>query len=45
VRLHDQGGAVDKQAAERGMEVVRKRLEAYRAEDIFNMDETGLFFR
>jgi len=45
VRLHGQGGAVDKEAAERGMEVVQKRLEAYRAEDIFNMDETGLFFR
>jgi len=45
VRLHGQGGAVDKEAAERGMEVVRKRLEAYRAEDIFNMDETGIFFR
>jgi len=35
---------VDKEAAERGMEEVRKRLEAYRAEDIFNMGETGLFF-
>jgi len=45
VRLHGQGGAVDKEAAERGMEVVRKRLEAYRAEDIFNIDETGLLFR
>ena len=45
VRLHGQGGAVDKQAADRGMEVVRKWLEAYRAEDIFNMDEKGLFFR
>jgi len=27
------------------MEAVRKGLEAYHAEDIFNMDETGLFFR
>jgi len=45
VKLHGQGGAVDKEAAERGMEVVRKGLEAYRAEDIYNMDETGLFFR
>jgi len=45
VRMHGQGGAVDREAVERGMEVVRKRLEAYSAEDIFNMDETGLFFR
>jgi len=45
MRLNGQGGAVDKEAAERGMEVVRKRLEAYRAEHIFNMDEKGLFFR
>ena len=43
VKLHGRGGAVDKEAAERGMEVVRKGLEAYRAEDIYNMDETGLF--
>lgn len=31
VRMHCQGGAVEKEAAERGMEVVRKGLEAYRA--------------
>eukprot|EP00170_Pyropia_yezoensis_P006849 contig_27899_g6871 len=45
VKLHGQGGAVDKEATERGMEAVLKGLEAYRAEDIFNMDETGLFLR
>eukprot|EP00170_Pyropia_yezoensis_P006568 contig_26790_g6589 len=45
VNLHGQGGAVDKEATERDMEAVRKGREAYRAEDIFNMDEAGLVFR
>lgn len=45
VGLHGQGGAVDKEAATCGMEAVRAGLEAYPAEDVFDMEKTGLFFR
>jgi len=45
MRLHCQAGAVDTIAIERGLEKLQEELAAFKDDDIFNMDETGLFYR
>jgi len=43
--LHGQAGAVDTIAIEQDLEKLQEELAAFRDDDIFNMDETGLFYR
>lgn len=45
VNLHGEAGDVDKEGAEKKIETIREQLEGFDVELIFNMDETGLFFR
>lgn len=45
VDLHGEAGDVDKKAAEKKIEKIREQLEGFDLEFIFNMDETGLFYR
>jgi len=45
MRLHGQAGAVDTIAIERDLEKLQEELAAFKDDDIFNMDETGLFYR
>lgn len=43
--LSGEAGSVDHAAIYADIEKVRKKTEEYKIENIFNMDETGLFFR
>jgi len=45
MRLHGQAGAVDTIAIQRDLEKLKEELVAFKDDDIFNMDETGLFHR
>jgi len=45
MRLHGQAGAVDTIAIERDLEKFQEELAAFKDDDNFNMDETGLFYR
>ena len=45
VALWGQGGSADVAGAAARIAEIRSKLEAYPAERIYNMDETGLFFR
>jgi hypothetical protein len=45
VRLHGEASDVDINAAEKPMNELRDKLREFSPENIFNMDETGLFFR
>ena len=45
VRLHGEASDVDISAAEKPMNELRNKLRDYKPENVFNMDETGLFFR
>ena len=44
MRLHGQAGAVDTIATESDLEKLQEELAAFKDDDIFNMDETGLFY-
>jgi hypothetical protein len=43
--LHGEAGSVDGAATAEGMAKLRDTCKKYRAENIFNVDETGLFYR
>lgn len=45
VRLCGEAGSVDQNAIREGMEEVKSACGNYRLENIFNVDETGLFFK
>lgn len=47
VRLHGEAGDVNLEEAEQEMSALRQRLKdgGYKEDNIFNMDETGLFYR
>ncbi|CAB1100962.1 unnamed protein product [Ectocarpus sp. CCAP 1310/34] len=45
VQLHGEAGDVDKQKVAEEIERIREQLQEFDVEFIFNMDETGLFFR
>jgi hypothetical protein len=45
IGLHGEGGDVDLAKHRDAIEKIRKKLEPYSADQIFNMDETGLFYR
>jgi len=45
VALWDPGGSADTEAAAPRIAQIRAQLEAYPADRIYNMDETGLFYR
>jgi len=45
VALWGQGGSVDTEAAAPRIAQIREQLEAYPPDRIYNMDETGLFYR
>jgi len=45
VALWSQGGSVDTEAAAPRIAQIREQLEAYPPDRIYNMDETGLFYR
>ncbi|CAB1119906.1 unnamed protein product [Ectocarpus sp. CCAP 1310/34] len=45
VHLHGGAGDVDKQKVAEEIERIREQLQEFDVEFIFNMDETGLFFR
>lgn len=45
VTLHGQAGSVDHKKIEQGMKQLRKDLQPYSLDRIYNMDETGLFYR
>ncbi|CAB1106348.1 unnamed protein product [Ectocarpus sp. CCAP 1310/34] len=45
VQLHGEAGDVDKQKVAEEIERIRKHLQEFDVEFIFDMDETGLFFR
>ena len=45
VALHGEAGGVDMAAAEAQMELIRAAVQEYGLEFVYNMDETGLFFR
>ena len=44
-RLHGEAGDVDAEIMEPKIEILRQLLVAYKLDNIFNMDETGLCFR
>jgi len=45
VAMHGQAGAVNLVAAAAAVEEIRRRLEAFPPDRIYNMDETGLLYR
>jgi len=45
MRLHGQAGAVDTIAIERDLDKLQEELVAFKDDDIFNMNATGLFYR
>lgn len=44
-RLHGEAGSVDDEAIEEGMAKIRDETKKYDLNNIFNVDETGIFFR
>lgn len=45
INLHGEAGDVDKEKVEDEIAKIREQLKAFDVEFIFNMDETGLFYR
>ncbi|CAN0416956.1 unnamed protein product, partial [Ectocarpus sp. 12 AP-2014] len=45
INLHGEAGDVDRTKAEKEIAKIREQLEGFDVELIFNMDETGLFYR
>eukprot|EP00731_Ephydatia_muelleri_P018687 Em0011g727a len=45
VRLHGEAGGADEQGVARAQRELPGIIEKYRPEDVFNIDETGLFYR
>ncbi|KAL5505629.1 hypothetical protein EMCRGX_G007093 [Ephydatia muelleri] len=45
VRLHGEAGGADQQGVARAQRELPGIIEKYRPEDVFNIDETGLFYR
>lgn len=43
--LHGEAGSVDAEAAAEGMEAIRQACAKYKVENIFNVDETGIYYR
>lgn len=44
-KIHGEAGSVDDDAIEAAMPALRARIAAFNPEDVYNMDETGLFYR
>ena len=45
MRLHGEAGGTDQQGVARALRELPGIIEKYRPEDVFNIDETGLFYR
>ena len=45
IALHDEGGSVDVEAADPGVHRIALIITEYEADNVYNMDETGLFFK
>ncbi|KAL5489522.1 hypothetical protein EMCRGX_G018622 [Ephydatia muelleri] len=45
VRLHGEAGGADQQGVARAQRELAGIIDKYRPEDVFNIDETGLFYR
>ena len=45
VRLHGEAGGADQQGVARAQRELPGIIEKYQPEDVFNIDETGLFYR
>ena len=45
MRLHGEAGGADQQGVARAQRELPGIIEKYRPEDVFNIDETGLFYR
>ena len=45
VRLHGEAGEVDHDQIKARIDEIRKQLESYDPENIYNWDETGLYFK
>ena len=45
VRLHGEAGEVDHEQIKSKIDEIRKDLESYDPENIYNWDETGLYFK
>lgn len=45
IRLHGEAGSVDPELVREGIKKLRRELESYSLDRIYNMDETGLFYR
>lgn len=45
IALHGQAGSVDHAAIKEGMKQLRRNLQSYELDCIYNMDETGLFYK
>ena len=45
VQLHGEAGGADQQGVARAQRELPGIIEKYRPEDVFNIDETGLFYR
>ncbi|BBM97559.1 hypothetical protein Mp_1g06570 [Marchantia polymorpha subsp. ruderalis] len=43
-KIHGEAGSVDDDAIEAAMPALRARIAAFNPEDVYNMDETGLFY-
>ena len=44
-RLHGQGGSVNDASIAEGLAIVRQELAKYAPDNIYNVDETGMFYR
>ena len=45
VTLHGEAGDIDLKAAEQKIQILREALHEFRSENIFNMDESALFYK
>lgn len=45
VVLHGEAGSLDAEAAAEGMAAIRRACSKYKVENIFNVDETGIYYR
>lgn len=43
--LHGEAGSVDPEAIEEGMAAIREMCKEYKVENVFNIDETGIFYK
>ena len=44
-KSYGESGSVDLDAIDRNMPTIKEKLQSYSLQDIYNMDETGLFYR